>query len=52
MEDIAIYAPYIAIFIAVLIIFKLRKDNRDRPDTSDYPRKPGGGGGKKWLLLY
>ena len=47
MEDIAIYAPYIAIFIAVLIIFKIRKDNRDRLEPSDKPRKPGGGGGKK-----
>ena len=47
MEEIGIYAPYIAIFIAVLIIFKIRGDNRDRIDPPDTPRKPGGGGGKK-----
>tara|TARA_B100001146_G_C16003782_1_gene357870 strand:- start:191 stop:334 length:144 start_codon:yes stop_codon:yes gene_type:complete len=47
MENIAIYAPYIAVFIAILIIFKIRKDNRDRIDPPAGPKKPGGGGGKK-----
>ena len=47
MEDISIYAPYIALAVAVIVIYNIRKKNSNRPDVDPGPRKPGGGGGKK-----
>jgi hypothetical protein len=45
--DLQIYAPYIALAVALIVIYNIRKNNRDRPDPPAGPRKPGGGGGKK-----
>ena len=45
--DLQIYAPYIALAVALIVIYNIRKNNRDRPDVDPGPRKPGDGGGKK-----
>ena len=45
--DLQIYAPYIALAVALIVIYNIRKKNSDRPDPPSGPRKPGGGGGKK-----
>ena len=47
MEDISIYAPYIALAIALIAIYNIRKKNSERPDQTTGPKKPGGGGGGK-----
>jgi len=47
--DLQIYAPYIALAVALIVIYNIRKKNRDRPVIVPGPKKPGGkgGGGKK-----
>ena len=47
MVDISIYAPYIALAIALIAIYNIRKKNSERPEPSDKPKTGGGGGGKK-----
>ena len=45
--DLQIYAPYIALAVALIVIYNIRKKNDERPGPSDKPKTGGGGGGKK-----
>ena len=49
--DLQIYAPYIALAVALIVIYNIRKKNRDRPAPPvagpKRPRGGKGGGGKK-----